>query len=180
MSIQNIGAILQNIHCSTLADLVGYQYASFGYKAYVDSLKRSFTAIPANTFTADGYSVIDGYQLQWKSSNSFHTNRTIYIDGYAPVGGDGSLEMPFKTFAAATSGANLDAIFVVSPGTYTEDINLTGSQSIICAVQPRTQSNLNISIANTPGVRQITNTSKANQPMIFLFKSNSSSIKAGG
>jgi len=150
MSVQNIGAILQNIHCTTLADLSGYQFASVGYKAYVDQLKRSFTAIPANTFTADGYSVLDGYNVQWKSSNTFHINRTIYIDGYAPVGGDGSLEMPFKTFAAATSGASLDAIFVVSPGTYTEDIHITGKQEIICAIQDTNNSAFGTSYNNWP------------------------------
>jgi len=88
MSIQQLGTLLQTLHASRLSDLVSYQYSQPGQTAWVDTLKCEFIAAPSNTTIADGYTVLDGYNVQWQrvlgsSAKKWLTQNTWYIDGYA-------------------------------------------------------------------------------------------------
>jgi len=87
MTIQSLGTLLQSIHASNLSSLATYTGAQPGMTAYVDTLKCEFVATPSATTAADGYSVLDGYSVQWQrvagsSSAYWLKQNTWYIDGY--------------------------------------------------------------------------------------------------
>jgi hypothetical protein len=69
----------------------------------------------------------------------FSPHRAIYVDGYAPGGGNGSISTPFNTIAAAVAVSSTDTVFVISDGYYTENVTLIQNQSIIARTKTDSQ-----------------------------------------